>query len=144
LSYRLVVAGSASAVEEFTSAATAALGRGQRLETAAEARPEIRRALDRADRFLGLAALVSVVLAAVAVAMAARRHSARHLQGAAVMRCLGASQSTLVGIHVGELLLLGLLGSVLGVVLAFGLQWGVAGWLASALNMDLPGAGWRP
>src|SRR5690606_38025660 len=55
ISYRLVVAGSASAVEEFTSAATAALGRGQRLETAAEARPEIRRALDRADRFLGLA-----------------------------------------------------------------------------------------
>src|SRR3546814_1399028 len=48
-------------------------GRGQRLETIADARPEIRSALDRAGRFLGLAALVSVVLAAVAVAMAARR-----------------------------------------------------------------------
>jgi putative ABC transport system permease protein len=60
------------------------------------------------------------------------------------MRCLGASQSTLVGIHVGELLLLGLLGSLLGVVLAYGLQWGVAGWLASALKLDLPAAGLRP
>lgn len=144
ISYRLVVAGDASAVEKFTAAAGEKLGRGQRLETAAEARPEIRRALDRADRFLGLAALVSVVLAAVAVAMAARRHSARHLQGAAVMRCLGASQATLVGIHVGELVLLGLLGSVLGVALAYGLQWGVAGWLASALKLDLPAAGLRP
>ncbi|GAB2656072.1 ABC transporter permease [Arenimonas aestuarii] len=144
ISYRLVVAGDASAVERFTAAASENLGRGQRLETAAEARPEIRRALDRADRFLGLAALVSVVLAAVAVAMAARRHSARHLQGAAVMRCLGASQATLVGIHVGELVLLGLLGSLLGVVLAYGLQWGVAGWLASALKLDLPAAGLRP
>ena len=140
ISYRLVVAGDASAVEKFTAAAGENLGRGQRLETAAEARPEIRRALDRADRFLGLAALVSVVLAAVAVAMAARRHSARHLQGAAVMRCLGASQATLVGIHVGELVLLGLLGSLLGVALAYGLQWGVAGWLASALKPDLPPA----
>lgn len=144
ITYRLVIAGEAGAVDGFAAAARDRLGRGQRLETAAEARPEIRRALDRADRFLGLAALVSVVLAAVAVAMAARRHSARHLQGAAVMRCVGASQSTLVGIHVGELALLGLLGSGIGVAIAFGLQWFVAGWLASALKLALPAAGWLP
>lgn len=144
ITYRLVVAGDAAAVEKFNSIARDNLGRGQRLETAGDARPEIRRALDRADRFLGLAALVSVVLAAVAVAMAARRHSARHLQGSAVMRCLGASQSTLVGIHAGELLLLGLLGSAIGVALAFGLQWAVADWLTAALKLSIPGAGWRP
>ncbi|TNJ34731.1 ABC transporter permease [Arenimonas terrae] len=144
ITYRLVVAGDAAAVERFNAVARENLGRGQRLETAGEARPEIRRALERADRFLGLAALVSVVLAAVAVAMAARRHSARHLQGAAVMRCLGASQGTLVGIHAGELLLLGLLGSALGVALAFGLQWAVADWLATALKLSIPGAGWVP
>lgn len=144
ITYRLVVAGEAAAVENFNTLARENLGRGQRLETAGEARPEIRRALERADRFLGLAALVSVVLAAVAVAMAARRHSARHLQGSAVMRCLGASQGTLVGIHAGELLLLGLLGSAIGVALAFGLQWAVADWLASALKLAIPGAGWKP
>lgn len=144
ISYRLVVAGDASAVERFNAAARAGLGRGQRLETAGDARPEIRRALERAGQFLGLAALVSVVLAAVAVAMAARRHSARHLQGAAVMRCLGASQRTLVGIHTGELLLLGLIGSSVGVLLAFALQWAVADWLTGALALSIPGAGWRP
>ena len=144
ITYRLVVAGDATAVEAFNATARDNLGRGQRLETAASARPEIRRALDRADRFLGLAALVSVVLAAVAVAMAARRHSARHLSGSAVMRCLGASQNTLVGIHAGELLMLGLLGSGGGVALAFGLQWLVAGWLTDALGLSIPGAGWRP
>ena len=144
IGYRLVVAGEPAAVERFSAVARENLGRGQRLETAGEARPEIRRALDRADRFLGLAALVSVVLAAVAVAMAARRHAARHLQGAAVMRSLGAQQSALVAIHGGELLLVGLLGSGLGVLLAFGLQWVVAGWLAQALQLAVPGAGWRP
>lgn len=144
IAYRLVIAGEAAAVDRFATAAAGQLGRGQRLETAAEARPEIRRALDRADRFLGLAALVSVVLAAVAVAMAARRHSARHLQGAAVMRCLGAQQSTLVGIHVGELALLGLLGSAIGVAIAFGLQWFVGDWLSGALKIDLPAAGLTP
>ncbi|MGJ4802870.1 ABC transporter permease [Luteimonas sp. SDU82] len=138
--YRLVVAGEAAAVERFASVAKANLGRGQRIETISDARPEVRSALDRAGRFLGLAALVSVVLAAVAVAMAARRHSERHLSGVAVMRCLGAQQRTLVGIHVGELLLLGLIACTVGVALAFALQWSVAGWLAQALKVDIPPA----
>ena len=142
--YRLVVAGEAGAVERFTTTARANLGRGQRLETAADARPEVRSALDRAGRFLGLAALVSVVLAAVAVAMAARRHSARHLQGAAVMRCLGASQSTLAGVHLGELLMLGLVACTVGVALAWGLQWAIGGWLAGMLGISIPPAGVLP
>src|SRR5690606_29897387 len=142
--YRLVVAGEAGAVERFTRIAGDNLARGQRLETAADARPEVRSALDRAGRFLGLAALVSVVLAAVAVAMAARRHSARHLQGAAVMRCLGASQSTLAGIHVGELLMLGLLACTVGVAIAWVLQWVIGGWLGGMLGIDIPPAGVMP
>ncbi|MDN5781591.1 MAG: FtsX-like permease family protein, partial [Luteimonas sp.] len=96
------------------------------------------------SRFLSLAALISVVLAAVAVAMAARRHSERHLSGAAVMRCLGASQRTLVGIHVGEMLLLGMFASALGVAIAFALQWAVGAWLAQALGLSIPPAGWMP
>ncbi|WDS34654.1 FtsX-like permease family protein [Pseudoxanthomonas sp.] len=144
IGYRLVVAGEAGAVERFTATARGALGRGQRLETIQDARPEVRSALDRAGRFLGLAALVSVILAAVAVAMAARRHSERHLSGVAVMRCLGAQQSRLVGIHVGELVLLGLIACSVGVVVAFGLQWAIAGWLESALKVAIPPAGWGP
>ncbi|HEY1141008.1 MAG TPA: FtsX-like permease family protein [Lysobacter sp.] len=142
--YRLVVAGPAAAVETFVETARPALGRGQRLETISDARPEVRSALDRAGRFLGLAALVSVVLAAVAVAMAARRHSARHLSGTAVMRCLGASQRTLVGIQVGELLMLGVIASTIGVLLAFALQWAIGGWLAQALKLSIPPAGLMP
>ncbi|MGH8079448.1 MAG: ABC transporter permease [Lysobacter sp.] len=142
--YRLVIAGAPSAVERFVAAAKPVLGRGQRLETISDARPEVRSALDRAGRFLGLAALVSVVLAAVAVAMAARRHSERHLSGTAVMRCLGASQRTLVGIHVGEMVLLGLIASAIGVALAFGLQWAIGGWLEQSLKMSIPPASLMP
>lgn len=142
--YRLVVAGNAAGVERFTREAKARLQRGQQLETIQDARPEIRSALDRAGRFLGLAALVSVVLAAVAVAMAARRHSERHLSGTAVMRCLGASQRTLVGVHVGELLLLGLIACTVGVAIAFGLQWAIGGWLERSLAISIPPAGPMP
>lgn len=144
LGYRLIVAGDAAAVERFTAVARPALARGQRLETIQDARPEIRSSLDRAGRFLGLAALVSVVLAAVAVAMAARRHSERHLSGTAVMRCLGASQRTLVGIHVGELVLLGLIACTVGVLIAFGLQWAIGSWLQAEMKISIPPAGGLP
>ncbi|HYO74567.1 MAG TPA: FtsX-like permease family protein [Archangium sp.] len=144
LRYRLVIAGEPDAVERFVRTAREGLTRGQRLETVKDARPEMRSALDRADRFLSLAALVSVVLAAVAVAMAARRHSERHLSSTAVMRCLGASQRTLVATHGGELLLAGLIASTLGVLLAFLMQWLVGRWLSEALKLDIPAAGWVP
>ena len=144
LRYRLAVAGEAPALSRFTAEVNTSNARGLRVETASDARPEIRSALDRAGRFLGLAALVSVVLAAVAVAMAARRHSERNLQAAAVMRCLGASQRTLVAIHIGELVLLGLLACSIGIALAFLLQWGVGAWLATQLGVVIPPASWMP
>ncbi|GAB3737520.1 FtsX-like permease family protein [Silanimonas algicola] len=142
--YRLVVAGTPDAVEAFSAGARDALGRGQRLETASEGRPEVRRALDRAGRFLGLATLVSVILASIAVAMAARRHSARHLDACAVMRCLGASQRTIVIVQVGALMLLGLLGSTLGVALAWALSFAIGEWLGSALGIAVPSASLAP
>lgn len=144
ITYRLVVAGTPDAVEAFSDGAREALGRGQRLETASEGRPEVRRALDRAGRFLGLATLVSVILAAIAVAMAARRHSARHLDACAVMRCLGASQRTIVIVQVGALMLLGLLGSTLGVALAWALSFAIGEWLGSALGIAVPSASLVP
>lgn len=144
IAYRLVVAGTPDAVETFSAEARDALGRGQRLETASEGRPEVRRALDRAGRFLGLATLVSVILAAIAVAMAARRHSARHLDACAVMRCLGASQRTIVIVQVGALMLLGLLGSTLGVAMAWALSFAIGEWLGSALGIAVPSASLAP
>ena len=142
--YRLVVAGDAKAVSRFTAYARTHLARGQRLETIEDARPEMRSALDRAGRFLGLAALVSVVLASIAVAMAARRHSARHLDGSAVMRCLGASQRTLVAVHLGELAWLGLIACSVGVAIAFALQWGIGEWLARTMRIAIPAASLVP
>ncbi len=144
LRYRFVVAGEAGAVERFAQDSRAALARGQRLETSADARPEIRSALDRADRFLGLAALVAVVLAAVAVAMAARRHTERHLDGCAVMRCLGATQTTISRVYLGELLWIGLAASAGGIALGWLLQWGAGLGLQRMLAVDVPAAGWVP
>ena len=112
VTYRLLLAGEAKPLALFRAAAEKKLGRGERIEDAENARPEIRSALDRAQKFLGLAAMLTVVLAAVAVALASRRYMQRHLDPCAVMRCLGARQVQLMGLFIGEFVLLGLAAGV--------------------------------
>jgi putative ABC transport system permease protein len=109
-----------------------------------DARPELRAALERAGQFLGLAALVSVLLAAVAVAMSARRYAERHLDAAAVMRCLGAGQGTVVIAYAGQMLLLGGVASLAGAALGFLAQGALASLLSGLILTELPGAAGAP
>ncbi|MFA7268674.1 MAG: FtsX-like permease family protein [Sterolibacterium sp.] len=144
VAYRLHLAGQAAQVAIFSGWLKSALGRGERLEDMSNARPEIRTMLERARRFLDLAALLTVVLAAVAVGFAADRYMRRHLDGCAVMRCLGARQSQVLAIHGGEFLLFGLLATSLGCVLGFCVQLGMQHLLDGLLLADLPAPSWQP
>ncbi|KAI5914231.1 ABC transporter permease [Thauera sp. 2A1] len=142
--WHLHLAGSAEAVAAFEQWARARLGRGQSVETIENARPEVRTSLDQAQRFLRLAALLAVILAAVAVGLSARRFMQRHLDGCAVLRCLGARQAQVLGIFVGEFLIFGLLAALLGSALGWAVQWGLAGGLREILATELPAPSMLP
>jgi len=119
ITYQLLFAGKPETIAEFRAWAQTRLASGARLEGVQDARPEIKGLLDRSQKYLGLAALMSVVLAAAAVALAARRFVERHLDGCALMRCMGASQNEMLRLYFYHFLLLGLLASLFGCV--FGL-----------------------
>ncbi len=136
--YRQHFAGEAAAVSGFAAWAKERLGRGERMESLDNARPEIRNVTERAQRFLRLAALLAVILAAVAVALAAERYLRRHLDGCAVMRCMGASSRQLLLIHGGEFLIFGLLATLAGCALGFVVQAGLEQMLAGLLVTRLP------
>lgn len=138
VTYRLMVSGSREAVDAFRAFAASRTGPGQRVEDVRDARPEIRAALERAERFLGLASLLSVILAAVAVALAARRYLQRHLDACAVMRCLGASRGQTVWIHALQLAVLGLAAGLAGCGAGFAAQWGLSALLAPVVQVSLP------
>ncbi|HTP95294.1 MAG TPA: FtsX-like permease family protein [Burkholderiales bacterium] len=142
--YRLLLAGAPAAIEDYRAWAAGRIGAGQRIEGVREARPEIRSALERAERFLGLAALVSVVLASVAVLLATRRHLQRHLDGCAMMRCLGASQAMIVRLHLVQFALLGCVASALGCCIGFAAQQVLIAWLGSLLAATVPQPGLAP
>ncbi|MGV7209002.1 ABC transporter permease [Oxalobacteraceae bacterium A2-2] len=112
--------------------------KGVRVESLESGRPEMRATLERADRFLSLVGLLSAMLAAVAVAMAARRFMLRHLDACAMLRCLGLTQNQVSAIYLLEFLLVGLAGSALGVAVGFGGHYVLLEVLGKLVSADLP------
>jgi putative ABC transport system permease protein len=111
---------------------------GERLIDIAEASPQIREAMDRSGRFLNLSALVTILLAAIAVAIAARRYVARHLDTVALMKSMGAPQRLILQISVLELLMIALLAGVLGTLIGYAAQAGIARLLSDLMRGELP------
>jgi putative ABC transport system permease protein len=144
ITWRLHLAGDQAAVAAYRAWVEPRLGRGERLESLDNARPEVRNLIDRSSRFLRLAALLTVVLAAVAVGLAADRYLRRHLDGCAVMRCLGAREAQILAIHGGEFVLFGLLATGAGCLLGFAAQGLLQVLLAGLLSQRLPLPSWQP
>src|SRR5450759_4787139 len=146
INYRLLVAGESKQVG-YLRAWLQEGGRltvGQKLEDVRDARPEIRTALERAEHFLGLAALTAVVLAGVALALAARHFISRHLDACAMMRCLGANQSQVLRIFLYQFLLLGACAVLLGELLGYMSQAALVESIASMRDAGLLPPGWTP
>ncbi|ARU32138.1 ABC transporter permease [Sulfuriferula sp. AH1] len=144
VNYRLLIAGSGSAVDNYRAVLAAHLARGQRLLSVRDARPEIRDVLDKAERYLGLAVLLAVLLAATAVLLSTRHFLRRHLDACALLRCFGASQRTIVTLYVLQIAALGLLAAVAGVVLGYAGQAVLAAMLGKLAHLELPPAAILP
>lgn len=128
----------AGVVAQFRAWAESNLQVGERIEGVEEARPEVRSALDRARRFLGLAAMVSVLLAGVAVATSSQRFIRRHLDSCAVMRCMGATQQQILSLFMLQMLWLGLLAGAVGCLLGFGAQQVLVAIVGTLADFALP------
>ena len=154
VTYRLIVAAQNSSarsdprVREFTAWTEAQLKaqslRGMRVESLDGGRPEMRQTLDRAEKFLNLVALLSALLAAVAVGIASRDFASRRLDDCAMLRVLGQPQRTIALQYLIEFALVGLLSSAVGVALGFVVHHGFVWLLAGLVTASLPAASWWP
>ncbi len=143
-SYYLYAAGDATAISALEKKLGPQLGRGERLETLETGRPEVRAGIERAQRFLSLTALLAAILAGVAIALGTRRFVERHLDGCAVMRCLGATQARLVFLHGMEFLFLGAAACAVGALLGYAAQAAIGAALSGLVRSALPAPGPLP
>jgi len=136
--YRVLISGLPKDIENYQQTIRNNLRKGERILTVEEGRPELNTALERARQFLGLAALISVLLAGVAVATVAYRFTNRHLDTSAMLRCLGASQKTIIRLFTMEMLWLSLLASTLGCLLGVLTQFVITELLDQLVVTKLP------
>ncbi|MCB9746174.1 MAG: FtsX-like permease family protein [Alphaproteobacteria bacterium] len=91
-----------------------------RVETWSEAQPSIRQGVERAERFLGLAALLSLLVGGAGVAQVIRAWLAQRLDDLATLRCLGLTPDEVSRLVLAQTAVLGLAGSALGAALGMG------------------------
>jgi putative ABC transport system permease protein len=139
LSYQYLFAGPEKDLQRYRQWLKPQLGPSHRLVGIHEGRRAVGTALERAERFLGLAVMAAMVLAGVAIAMAARRYSERHFDMSAMLRCLGVSQRDLLGLYLTQLAVMGVLASMLGGLLGWLAQQGLLALLADLLPMTPSG-----
>lgn len=142
--YRLLLGGDVDALQKFKSSIIKNQDDNLRIMDIRDARPELKTALDRTDQFLGLAVIISIALAGLAIAMSAQRFVTRHFDHCAIMRCLGSTQRDIVAIYSIQLLFLALLGSIAGCLSGYILQEILAGLMTGMVKGSLPAPGWLP
>ena len=107
------------------------------IDTVAERKKNIGRALENIDGFLSLVGFVALFLGGIGVASAVHVYVRQKISTVAVLRCLGASAAQSFSVYVLQGVGLGVVGSVLGGAVGVGIQWAVPRLLNGVLPFDI-------
>src|SRR4029453_2792860 len=143
IAYRLLLRGDANALEELRKELVSQLGPNARWRGVRDSNRSVGSALERAESFLLLGGLLAVLLAGIAVALAATRYAARHVDHVAILKTLGATPNQVVYGYVFALMMIGTIAVALGLIAGSIVHFAIVKALASYLPDHLPAAGLR-
>ncbi|HSE46183.1 MAG TPA: FtsX-like permease family protein, partial [Gemmatimonadales bacterium] len=92
------------------------------LRTASDNEENLRSSLDQLGRYLGLVALIALLLGGIGVGSAVQVFLGQKREAIAVLRCLGATSRQLFAVYLLQAMIMGLIGSAVGVGLGLLLQ----------------------
>lgn len=121
ITYKYLFAGESQAIETFEAWIKPQINESQRWYDAKAAQNRLSRILDTAEKFLSLASMLGIVLAAVAVAVASRRYGQRHQSTVSIFKALGASISHVRKLYCLHWALLSCLSIATGLLVGYGL-----------------------
>lgn len=114
----------------------------QNLESLSDNNLALSASLDKARKYLSLAAILAILLAGIAIAMAARNYAQHHFDTSALLRTLGASSSQILWLFSLQLLTLAIITSLIGLALGTFIQQQLSALLSILFVNDLPPAPW--
>lgn len=88
-------------------------------QSANRSNPSTARSINNSERFLGVVALMSLLIGTIGVVQSLSNWLASRQKEMAVFRCLGMSQNEILQIYVTVVLILGIGGSVLGIAFSY-------------------------
>lgn len=121
LTYKYLYSGERKNIEDFEAWLKPQLNEAQRFYDAKAAQSRLSNTLGTAEKFLSLASMLGIILAAVAVAVASRRYGQKHQPMVAVFKALGASQKHIRNLYYLHWSLLSLLSIIVGLIVGYGL-----------------------
>ena len=142
VTYRLLLAGDDEQIQSYEKWVKSYIDseglRGLRIETLENAQPVMRKTLERAERFLSLIAVLTAMVAAVAIALSARRYALKQADGCAVLKCFGATTSIILQKQLKTILGLGIFAALLGSALGYLVQLALTVLLGNLILTSLP------
>jgi putative ABC transport system permease protein len=114
----LLAADTPEKLDSFIADIKPQLTKHQKIRSVGTAQSSLTNTLKTANSFLLLTGVIAVLLSCVAIALAARQFSNRHTNQVALMKSFGVSANRVRFLYFGQLILLGLMASLIG--LAFG------------------------
>ncbi|WP_372861658.1 ABC transporter permease [Pseudoalteromonas sp.] len=142
--YRQLYAGDETDINSFYDWLKPQLKENQNWYGVKDRQSPISNSLNRAESFLLLAGLLGIILAAVAIAVSAKRYCERQYDPVAMMKTLGGSRDMIRKIYLMHLLLVCTMAVVVGLAIGYGLQEVATGYLAKSMGTELPMAGFKP
>jgi len=109
---------------------------GQSLRSGVEDIKAVNSNLKKAGNFLSLAAVLTVFLAAIAIAVNSYRYAQKQYKNNAIMLCLGCSEKRIILIELYKLITLGMIGSLVGIVLGYFVYLGILSAIESVVAID--------
>ena len=142
VTYRLLLAGSDNQIAAYQQWANRYIEtqnfRGLRIETLENAQPTMRKTLEKAEQFLSLIALLTAMIAAVAIGLSARRYMVGQADACAALKCFGATKAAILKKQIKTLLTLGVVAAIVGSTLGYLVQEVLTGLLGNLLLGNLP------
>ena len=117
-----LVAGEEDSLDKFYNIIAPTMPESTRIRNREESLERTQNTADRAQRFLSLTAVISLLLSAVAIAMASRQFAYRRMDMVALMKSLGARQSFVISITCIHIFLVGILGVIFGSAMGFTIE----------------------
>ena len=142
--HRLLFGGTEEALSDYYAWLKPQLKSNQTWEGIKDRQSPLGKNLERAEQFLLLAGLFGIMLAAVAMAVSAKRYCERQYDPVAMMKTLGGSRRVIRNIFLLHLSLVTFFSIVVGLAVGFILQSIGADYLANFMDTTLPQAGVRP